>query len=116
MSSDRIGVWLFLNIMSISNSRRHGFQVSVLGSADPGTTAYDRAGEAGEALARIGVTVVSGCGSPATRVAAELLPEKLPTHGRCRAHRRAWIGLGRMIAAVCQVKFAREPSFSGSSA
>lgn len=46
-------------------------QVCVLGSADPGSAAYERAGEAGELLARLGVTLVSGCGSPATRVAAE---------------------------------------------
>lgn len=46
-------------------------QVCVLGSAEPGSRAYELAGDAGEALARLGVTVVSGCGSPATRVAAE---------------------------------------------
>lgn len=46
-------------------------QVCVLGSAEPGDDAYVLAGDAGEALARLGITVVSGCGSPATRVAAE---------------------------------------------
>lgn len=46
-------------------------QVCVLGSAEPGSEAWQRAGEAGELLARRGITVVSGCGSPATRVAAE---------------------------------------------
>src|SRR5262245_44496857 len=46
-------------------------QVCLLGSAEPGSTAYELAGEAGALLARLGVTVVSGCGSPATRVAAE---------------------------------------------
>jgi uncharacterized protein (TIGR00725 family) len=46
-------------------------QVSILGSAEPGSLAYERAGEAGELLAKLGFTVVSGCGSPATRVAAE---------------------------------------------
>ena len=46
-------------------------QVCILGSAEPGSVAYDLAGEAGAMLARRGVTVVSGCGSPATRVAAE---------------------------------------------
>jgi uncharacterized protein (TIGR00725 family) len=46
-------------------------QVCVLGSAEPGSQAYELAGEAGEKLARLGITVVSGCGSPATRVAAE---------------------------------------------
>lgn len=46
-------------------------QVCVLGSAEPGSAAYKLAGEAGEALAKLGLTVVSGCGSPATRVAAE---------------------------------------------
>ena len=46
-------------------------QVCVLGSAEPGSTAYALAGDAGELLARRGLTVVSGCGSPATRVAAE---------------------------------------------
>ncbi len=43
----------------------------VLGSAEPGSPAYELAGAAGEFLARTGVTVVSGCGSPATRYAAE---------------------------------------------
>ena len=46
-------------------------QVCILGSAEPGSVAYELAGEAGAMLARRGVTVVSGCGSPATRVAAE---------------------------------------------
>jgi|GEM_PF-178124 len=46
-------------------------QVSVLGSAEPGSRAYELAGQVGETLARLGITVVSGCGSPATRVAAE---------------------------------------------
>jgi uncharacterized protein (TIGR00725 family) len=46
-------------------------QVCILGSAEPGSTAYDLAGEAGTLLASHGVTVISGCGSPATRVAAE---------------------------------------------
>ena len=46
-------------------------QVCVLGSAEPGSSAYELAGEAGAMLAHRGVTVVSGCGSPATRVAAE---------------------------------------------
>jgi uncharacterized protein (TIGR00725 family) len=46
-------------------------QVSVLGSAEPGSNAYDLAGQAGALLAGLGITVVSGCGSPATRVAAE---------------------------------------------
>ncbi|HXY98177.1 MAG TPA: hypothetical protein VEH00_14540 [Steroidobacteraceae bacterium] len=46
-------------------------QVCVLGSAEPGSAAYALAGAAGELLAKLGITVVSGCGSPATRVAAE---------------------------------------------
>jgi uncharacterized protein (TIGR00725 family) len=46
-------------------------QVCVLGSAEPGSKAYDLAGAAGELLAGLDITVVSGCGSPATRVAAE---------------------------------------------
>ena len=46
-------------------------QICVLGSAEPGSRAYDLAGQAGELLARSGITVISGCGSPATRVAAE---------------------------------------------
>lgn len=46
-------------------------QVCVLGSAEPGSPAYALARDAGELLARCGVTLVSGCGSPATRVAAE---------------------------------------------
>jgi uncharacterized protein (TIGR00725 family) len=46
-------------------------QVCVLGSAEPGSKAYELAGAAGALLARLGITLVSGCGSPATRVAAE---------------------------------------------
>lgn len=46
-------------------------QVCVLGSAEPGSPAYDLASAAGTLLAKLGITVVSGCGSPATRVAAE---------------------------------------------
>jgi uncharacterized protein (TIGR00725 family) len=46
-------------------------QVCILGSAEPGSPAYELAGAAGELLARLGITLVSGCGSPATRVAAE---------------------------------------------
>lgn len=46
-------------------------QVCVLGSAEPGSAAYDLAVAAGERLANLGITVVSGCGSPATRYAAE---------------------------------------------
>ena len=46
-------------------------QVCVLGSAEPGSRAYELAGQAGAALAKLGITVVSGCGSPATRIAAE---------------------------------------------
>ena len=46
-------------------------QVCVLGSADPGSRAPELAGQAGEPLAHLGITVVSGCGSPATRFAAE---------------------------------------------
>ncbi len=46
-------------------------QVCILGSADPGSPAYELAAAAGALLAKLGITVVSGCGSPATRVAAE---------------------------------------------
>jgi uncharacterized protein (TIGR00725 family) len=46
-------------------------QVSILGSAESGSAAYELAGQAGALLARHRITVVSGCGSPATRVAAE---------------------------------------------
>ncbi|UXH76750.1 Rossmann fold nucleotide-binding protein [Roseateles amylovorans] len=46
-------------------------QVAVLGSAEPGSRAYVLAEEAGALLAKHRVTLVSGCGSPATRVAAE---------------------------------------------
>lgn len=46
-------------------------QVCVLGSAEPGSHAHELAGAAGELLARLGITLVSGCGSPATRIAAE---------------------------------------------
>jgi predicted Rossmann-fold nucleotide-binding protein len=46
-------------------------QVCVLGSAEPGSRACPLAADAGAALAALGITVVSGCGSPATPVAAE---------------------------------------------
>ena len=46
-------------------------QICVLGSAEPRSAAYALAGDAGELIARLGLTLVSGCGSPATRVAAE---------------------------------------------
>ncbi len=46
-------------------------QVCILGSAEPGTAAYERAAEVGALLAALKITLVSGCGSPATRVAAE---------------------------------------------
>src|SRR4051812_41295586 len=46
-------------------------QVCMLGSAEPGSSAYELAGAAGALLASHGITVVSGCGSPATHVAAE---------------------------------------------
>lgn len=46
-------------------------QVCVLGSAEPGSKAYELAGQAGALLAKSGITVVSGCGSPATRHAAQ---------------------------------------------
>ncbi len=54
--------------MATMNRRR---QVCVLGSAEPGSAAYALAGEAGRLMAGLGITVVSGCGSPATRHAAE---------------------------------------------
>ena len=57
--------------MSTQNLTNRRPQVCVLGSAEPGSPAYALAGEAGALLARRGVTVVSGCGSPATRHAAE---------------------------------------------
>ncbi|MFL6549348.1 MAG: Rossmann fold nucleotide-binding protein [Povalibacter sp.] len=56
---------------AIASRRARAPQVCVLGSAEPGSAAYALAGDAGELLARHGITVVSGCGSPATRVAAE---------------------------------------------
>lgn len=46
-------------------------QVSILGSAEPGSEAHALAARAGGLLAKLGITLVSGCGSPATRVAAE---------------------------------------------
>jgi uncharacterized protein (TIGR00725 family) len=57
--------------MPLMNTSRRRPQVCVLGSAEPGSRAYELAAEAGEAIARLGITLVSGCGSPATRVAAE---------------------------------------------
>ena len=60
-----------MHASNMTANRRRAPQVCVLGSAEPGSTAYELAGAAGERLAKLGVTVVSGCGSPATRVAAE---------------------------------------------
>jgi uncharacterized protein (TIGR00725 family) len=59
-----------VNEQAVKTSARRP-QVCVLGSAEPGSAAYELAGEAGALLARHRITVVSGCGSPATRVAAE---------------------------------------------
>jgi uncharacterized protein (TIGR00725 family) len=56
---------------SFAKPRSRAPQVCVLGSAEPGSRAYELAGAAGELLARKGITLVSGCGSPATRIAAE---------------------------------------------
>lgn len=57
--------------MSPQTSSNRKPQVCILGSAEPGSAAYELAAEAGALLAAHGITVVSGCGSPATRVAAE---------------------------------------------
>jgi uncharacterized protein (TIGR00725 family) len=54
--------------MATTHRRR---QVCVLGSAEPDSAAYALAGQAGTLMAELGITVVSGCGSPATRYAAE---------------------------------------------
>jgi uncharacterized protein (TIGR00725 family) len=53
------------------NFERRPPQICILGSADPGSKAYELAALAGELIAELGFTLVSGCGSPATRVAAE---------------------------------------------
>ena len=53
------------------NGQHRKPQVCVLGSAEPGSVSYALAGLAGEVMAKLGITVVSGCGSPATRLAAE---------------------------------------------
>ena len=46
-------------------------QICVLGSAEPGSKAYELSAQAGEFIAKQGFMLISGCGSPATRVAAE---------------------------------------------
>ncbi|MEM8486776.1 MAG: Rossmann fold nucleotide-binding protein [Bacteroidota bacterium] len=46
-------------------------QICVLGSADAGSKGYELAAQAGSLIADLGFTLVSGCGSAATRVAAE---------------------------------------------
>jgi hypothetical protein len=43
----------------------------VLGSAKPGSAAYELTDAAWELIARLEITLVSGCGSPATRFAAQ---------------------------------------------
>jgi len=52
-------------------SRTRRPQVAVLGSAEPGSAGFELAGAAGRLMAELGITLVSGCGSPATREAAE---------------------------------------------
>lgn len=59
-------------------------QICVLGSAEAGSAAYALAGAAGDLIASLGFTLVSGCGSPATREAA------------ARAHKAG----GRVISIV----------------
>jgi uncharacterized protein (TIGR00725 family) len=54
----------------MTNTPHRRPQVCILGSAEPGSAAFELAGRAGDMLARLGMTVVSGCGSPATREAA----------------------------------------------
>jgi len=49
--------------MSPTPPKKRAPQVCMLGSAEPGSPAYELAGAAGEMLARRGVTVVSGCGA-----------------------------------------------------
>lgn len=56
---------------STRNYKNRPPQICILGSAEPGSKAYELAAEAGELIAESGFTLVSGCGSPATRVAAE---------------------------------------------
>lgn len=46
-------------------------QICVLGSAEEATAGFELAAEAGALVAGLGYTLVSGCGSAATRVAAE---------------------------------------------
>ena len=53
------------------NFCRRAPQIGVLGSAERGTRALELAGEDGTLVARLGYALVSGCGSAATRVAAE---------------------------------------------
>src|SRR5687768_10028070 len=68
-------------------------QVAVLGSAEPGSPAYALAEEVGKLLARHRITLVSGCGSPATRVAAE----------------RALEGGGNVVAIIPQSEPPADP-------
>ena len=46
--------------------RTHSTQIAILGSAEPGSVAHDLAGAAGTLIAQCGMTLISGCGSPAT--------------------------------------------------
>lgn len=52
-------------------SRTRRPQIAVLGSAEPGSASFELAGAAGRLIAELGLTLVSGCGSPATREAAQ---------------------------------------------
>ena len=60
----RKGIPLFARPMNLGTSPSRPRQICVLGSAEPGSPAYELAGAAGELIARLGLTLVSGCGSP----------------------------------------------------
>ncbi|MGJ8694589.1 MAG: hypothetical protein ACSHW0_19195 [Thalassotalea sp.] len=46
-------------------------QICILGSAEEGSSAYEMAEQAGVLIAKLGFTLISGCGSPATKAAAQ---------------------------------------------
>jgi predicted Rossmann-fold nucleotide-binding protein len=97
-------------------------QIAVLGSAEPGSPAYERAGEAGTLLADLGITVVSGCGNPATRVAAEraiasggIVHSIAPHPTRCRDRRglrRSSCLAGWGMRATCSWQCVEMPASS----
>lgn len=92
-AADAVGAHLWQAELDLNmTQKQRPLQIAILGSAEAGSPAHALAGEAGRLIAELGMTLVSGCGSPATRHAAEcamaaggrvlsILPEADPPPG-----------------------------------